>query len=135
MKKVRRKRESNRRNWTNWKRNGKTREQRKFCLGSLVRMNHIFIHHTEIKSTHFFFNIGACKVFYGFILLVRYLCLIFRAVCCHVNLSFLWKLYSLFLKINTCTWTLIKQKLILKHFYFLNEHVLDEVWKLVWFFL
>lgn len=57
-------------------------------MGSLVRKNHIFIHHTEIKSTHFFFNIGACKVFYGFILLVRYLCLIFRAVCCHVNLSF-----------------------------------------------
>lgn len=30
-------------------------------MGSLVRMNHIFIHHTEIKSTHFFFNIGDVK--------------------------------------------------------------------------
>lgn len=96
-------------------------------MGSLVRMNHIFIHHTEIKSTHFFFNIGACKVFYGFILLVRYLCLIFRAVCCHVNLSFTcigvsenYILYSLKLNIKI-------QKLILIHFYFLNEHVLDKV--------
>lgn len=58
-------------------------------MGSLVRMNYIFIYYIEIKIIYFFFNIGVCKVFYGFILFVRYLCLIFRVVCCYVNLLFI----------------------------------------------